>query len=205
VLTGPAGSGKTAVGRRLSAMTGRDFVDMAVEIVGAHGNVHEMSDDGRISIERDVVTEIAPKRNLVIATTPTTLLDEENVIAFLGAEVFHLSASTEELAARIAADGIEFRPELSGADDLSDAIEKLDGERAAQYEKFTTIDTTELSIDQVVDALRAAGAPIEDPQEAAATEAAAGGMDKTTRIYMYIITAGVVIMAVLLFLMLSFS
>lgn len=205
VLTGPAGVGKSSVGQRIATLTGRELLDIGAEIAAAHGKVHELPEAQRLEIERKLVADAAPKRNLVIATTPATLLDQDNIVALLGAEVFHLSASTDTLVERVTADGIAMRPQLAEADDLADEIERLAGERSEDYERFTTVDTSGMSLEQTIDALRKAGAPIEDPTAFAATQAtSAGGMDATTRIYAFVIAAALAVLVVLFVLILSF-
>lgn len=175
VLTGFMATGKSAVGRRVATITGRTFVDLDAEITAKHGSIPEIFANGGEErfreIEREMVAEFAPRRNQVIATGGGTLLDHDNVVSFLGAEVFTLTADAEEIHERVLADGIARRPLLADSEDVPATINALLAERAEAYGKFTAVDTTGKSIDGVVDALRAAGAPIEveeslDPQAA---------------------------------------
>lgn len=204
VLVGPAGVGKSTIGRRISTLGSREFVDIGAELTAAYGNVHELGEDKRLEIERQLIADYAPKRNMVIATTPTTLADQENLVAFLAAEVYHLSASTEELAERVTQDGLAMRPELAEADDLNAAIDKLRDERAEMYEKFPTIDTTGLSVEQTIDALRTAGAKITDPSAVTDSGITGGGTDTQTQIFYVVISIAAAIALVLLILVLTF-
>ncbi len=203
VLTGPAGSGKSTIGRRIATLTSREFVDLGAELVAKFGDVRELEDDHRLEVEQELVKDYAPKRNLVIATTPTTFLDNENIVSMLGAEVYHLTASTEELAKRVMADGLAMRPELAEADDLNAAIDALRDERSEVYNKFPTIDTTDQSIEQSIDALRAAGADVEEPM-VMGEPLSAGGTDAQTRVFYFAIAICLAIAIVLFILVLSF-
>jgi shikimate kinase len=164
VLTGFMGTGKSAVGQRLATLTGREYVDTDAEIIAKHGAIeHIFTRDGEEhfrALEREVVSDLAPRRNIVIATGGGTLLDEDNVLALLGAEIFTLKADPDEIVRRVMADGIEGRPLLSNSDDPSETIRALLAERAEAYERFSSVDTTGKSIDEVIDALRDAGASI---------------------------------------------
>ncbi len=164
VLTGFMGTGKSAVGRRIATLTGRTFVDLDAEIIAKHGSIPDIFADGGEArfraIEKAMVAEFAPKRNQVIATGGGTLLDHDNVVALLGAEVFALTADASEIHQRVMADGIESRPLLANAEDVPATINAMLAERAEAYGRFTSVDTTGKSIDGVVDALKEAGAPI---------------------------------------------
>lgn len=166
VLTGFMGTGKTVVGRRIAEVSGRTFVDLDLEIVAKHGEIAKIFErDGEErfrEIERETVARIAPNRNLVIATGGGTMLDPDNVVAFLGADIFTLSADADKIFERVQADGIDGRP-LLDTDDPKAEVERLLSERAETYEKFTSIDTTDMSVDEVVSAIGAAGGDVEPP------------------------------------------
>lgn len=164
VLTGFMGTGKSAVGRQIAAETGRTFVDLDAEIVTEYGDIpaifSEHGEQRFRKIEREMVAKFAPLRNQVIATGGGTLLDHENVVAFLGAEVFALSADAKTIRDRVLADGIEKRPLLAQSDDVTATIAALLEERSEAYGRFTQVDTTGKSVDEVVAALRDAGATL---------------------------------------------
>lgn len=204
VLTGFMGTGKSAVGKRVATMTGRTFVDIDQEIISKHGSIPEIFQAGGEEqfrkIEREIVAEIAPRRNQVIATGGGTLLDADNIVAFLGAEVYTLTAEPDEIERRVRADGIESRPLLANSENVSGTIAALMAERSEAYAKFTAVDTTGKSVDGVVDALRAAGAPIATEQTVDPT----ASKDKTNQVLYGVIGIAFVIAVVLLLLVLSF-
>lgn len=208
VLTGPLGAGKTAVGRRIATLTGREFVDMHAEIVGLHGDLSgEDATAQRNMVEREMVEKLTPRRDLVIATTSTTMLNADNVVSFLGSEVYNLTADTSTLLERMTDEGIALRPQLAEADDASKTLRGLVDEGARTLAKFPTVDTTDMELSEVIDALRDAGADIVDPAAVAATGSGLEGtadMDATTRVFVYVIAAALAVLVVLLFLVLTF-
>ena len=205
VLTGFMGTGKSAVGRRLATQTGRTFVDLDAEIIAKHGSIADLFAEGGEerfrTIEREMVAEFSPKRNQVIATGGGTMLDPDNVVAFLGAEVFTLTASPEEIEKRVIADGIEGRPLLANADDVSETIATMLAGRSEAYEKFTAVDTTNRSIDEVIEALRDAGADIPLADQEADTQESSKKADKALIV---VVAICAVIALALLVLVLSF-
>ena len=170
------GTGKTAVARRLASATGREFVDTDEEIVVSHGPIPAIFErDGEEQFrefERAVVARLAPKRNLVISTGGGTMLDSENVLSFVGAEIYTLTAEPDEIISRLTEEGLGTRPLLAGADDPEQAIRSLLAERRDAYARFTSIDTTGKSIEEVLDALRDSGASIPTEEEQTNAEAA---------------------------------
>lgn len=202
VLTGFMGTGKTAVGRHAAEISGREFVDIDAQIVAKHGDIagifEEAGEDAFREMERAVVAEIAPRRNLVIATGGGTLLDPDNVVAMLGADIFTLTATPEEITERVSADGIGSRPLLGGAEDPAARISELLGERADAYGKFTQIDTTGKSIEQIVRELKVAGADLAPPDPSAA------GGNTRERLLWAIIAIALAIVVILFVLVMTF-
>lgn len=200
------GTGKSVVGRRLATITGRDFVDTDSEIIAKHGAIANIFDrDGAEhfrELERAIVSGLAPRRNLVIATGGGTLLDSENVLALMGNEIFTLTADPDEIIRRVTEDGIETRPLLADADDPAAVINGLLAERSEAYERFTTVDTTGKSIEEVIDALRDAGATVgaEDEVIADAVSARSTGDIAVT----LIIAMAVAVLIVLIVLVMTF-
>lgn len=202
VLTGFMGTGKSAVAKRIAAETGRTFVDIDAEIVAEHGGIPDLfasAGEARFrEIERETVAKFAPLRNQVIATGGGTLLDQENVIAFLGAEIFTLTADPEEIENRVLADGIESRPLLAQSDDPAAKISELLADREEAYGKFTQVDTTGKTIDQVVDALKDAGASISSAPE---LDPVAAGNKADRILYAIIGVVGVIALIVLILIL----
>lgn len=202
VLTGFMGTGKSAVAKRIAAETGRTFIDIDAEIVAEHGSIPEIfASAGEAAfreIERATVAKFAPMRNQVIATGGGTMLDQENVIAFLGAEVFTLTATPEEIKDRVIADGIEGRPLLADSEDPEETITQMLADRQEAYDKFTQVDTTGKTIDQVVSAMKDAGASITPAVEFDPVASA----NKTNRIlYAVLAVLGLLAIAVLVLLL----
>ncbi len=162
------GTGKSTVGRHAAEISGREFVDLDAEIVAKHGEISTIFEqsgaDAFRDMERAVVAEVAPRRNLIIATGGGTLLDPTNVVAMLGADIFTLTATPEEIADRITTDGIRSRPLLGDAEDPVVRVTELLAERDDAYTKFTQIDTTGKSVEQVVQDLVDAGADLSAPE-----------------------------------------
>lgn len=170
------GTGKTAVARRLASASGREFIDTDEEIVLGHGPIPAIFErDGEEhfrELERTVVARLAPRRNLVISTGGGTMLDSENVLSFVGAEIYTLTAEPEEILTRLTEEGLGTRPLLAESADPEQAIRSLLAERHDAYARFTSIDTTGKSIEEVIDALRDVGASIASEEEQAGADAA---------------------------------
>lgn len=200
------GTGKSAVGRRLATVTGREFIDTDAEIVARHGSIENIfsreGEDHFRELERGVIAELGPRRNLVIATGGGTMLDSDNVLALMGNEIFTLTADPTEIVRRVTADGIEGRPLLADSDDPEETIASLLEERSEAYGRFSAVDTTGKSVDEVVDALRDAGASIASNSDATAEAASArssGDVAVTAAIALAIAVLIVVIVLVLTF------
>ena len=197
------GTGKTTVGRELAARSGRTFVDLDEEIVKVHGPIADVFAEGGEDLfrelEREAVAKVSPQRNLVIATGGGTLLDEDNVVALLGSEIYTLTASPTAIAERITAEGISSRPLLAEADDIDEEIQRLLDERKGVYERFPTIDTTNKSIDEIVTSIGDAGADISAPVSSSAL--AATGRD-SREIVLYGIIALLTVLAIAIFIVL---
>lgn len=200
------GTGKTAVAKELASRTGRDLIDTDAEIILVHGSIENIFDsDGEAhfrQLERDVIASLAPRRNLVIATGGGTLLDPDNVLALMGTEIFTLTADPDEILRRITNDGTETRPLLADSDDPAETIRSMLEARQDAYDRFPAVDTTGKSIDEVIDALRDAGATIESTEEIE-TEAASERSSADTAITV-VIAMAVAVLIVLIVLVLSF-
>ena len=196
VLTGLDGTGKNAVGRRISTLTGRGFVDINAELAASHGSLvahtDEESAEQLAAAERELIVKLAPQRNLVIATGETTMLDQENVVALLGAEVFTLTSDVNEI-----------EKQLEGTDNVRSAeeLQQLLDSRAEQYGRFTTVDTSGKTAEDVIAALREVGASI---AEAGDGLAEAQNQDNVNRIFMVVIAVALAVLIVVLFLVLTF-
>ncbi|HEY3519027.1 MAG TPA: shikimate kinase AroK [Gammaproteobacteria bacterium] len=82
-LIGPMGSGKTAVGRRLAALLGLQFIDSDAEIEKRTGvdirYIFEREGEARFrERERDVIADLTALEDVVIATGGGVILDPAN-------------------------------------------------------------------------------------------------------------------------------
>ncbi len=149
VLCGFMGTGKTAVGRELAALLGREFIDLDAVVAERHGGTvadifAQEGEEGFRRREREVVEDLAPARGAVLATGGGVLLDAANrnhLIA--GGELVLLTASPRVLARRLARD--RDRPLLARAQDLLGHITAMLAERAPIYAPIERqIDTSAL-------------------------------------------------------------
>lgn len=122
VLTGMPGSGKTTIGRLLSKITGKKFVDMDSEIEKKAGTTipeifSEKGEDVFRNMESDVAANLGKERGLIIATGGGAVLRAENIDALRqNGKLIHIRRSVEKLA-------MGGRPLSSGLDALK-AMEK---------------------------------------------------------------------------------
>ena len=159
VLTGFMGTGKTEVGRRLARALGRPFVDTDDLVAAAAGRpVPEIfATDGEPrfrALERSAVEQACGVPEAVIATGGGTVLDPENRRRLAAAgPIVCLSARPEDILRRVR--DAASRPLLAGARDRLGHIRTLLDERGPTYALAThTIDTTGLTLDQVVERVR---------------------------------------------------
>ena len=104
VLVGFMGSGKTSVGKRLSAVLGRGFTDMddyiekkenltVTEIFAQKGEPYFRA------LERELCAEFAAGGGRIIATGGGVVKDAENVAALKrGGIIFYLKSTPEQIA-----------------------------------------------------------------------------------------------------------
>ncbi len=142
-LFGMMGSGKSTVGRALSARLGRGFADTDAEIVRWRGatipEIFEAEGEPAFrAYEARVVRELATFQDLVLALGGGVVLDDGNVadLALTGILV-HLKASPDVLVERLT-DEAAGRPLLAG-DDLEGRIHALLDERAARYAEVADV------------------------------------------------------------------
>jgi len=147
VLTGFMGTGKSSVGRALADRLDLEFVDTDALIEERHGPITEIF----ASQGQAAATELAQRTGLVIATGGGMLLDERNAAALDSTGVvICLTATVDELAARLLVDGERSKRPLLAGDDARHRIESLLADRSEGYGRFTQIDTTGRSIAEIV-------------------------------------------------------
>jgi shikimate kinase len=162
ILTGFMATGKTEVGRRLAHLLGRPFVDTDELVVAAAGrSIAEIfAREGEAhfrTLERNAVVQACTVPEAVIATGGGTLVDPENRRRLCAAgPVLCLTAAPEEILSRVGDPAT--RPLLAEqvADERLARIQALLDERATAYAAAAhAVDTTGLSIEQVVERVRA--------------------------------------------------
>jgi shikimate kinase len=153
-LIGFMAVGKSAIGRTLARKLRRRFVDLDRVIEKAEGSkVREIFErEGEAyfrQLEKQALATVLEANNQVIATGGGVILDDQNIqILRDKAVLIGLSAEMDVLLAR-AGDGPK-RPLLHGSN-RREKIEDLLRQRAARYaQAHVTIDTSNLTVDQVV-------------------------------------------------------
>lgn len=155
ILIGFMGTGKSSVSRLLADKLGWSRIDSDEEIERSENR--KISDifavdgeEGFRTIETSVLNKLlTAKEPAVIATGGGAVLREENRNMMLeNGFVAALHASPEQIIARVSAD--TSRPLLQG--DLHNRVHTLLDQRKGIYEfAHLTVDTTELTVEEVVD------------------------------------------------------
>ena len=163
ILTGFMATGKTEVGRRLARRLGRPFVDIdgLVETAAGHTVADIFAREGEAGFrtrERAAVAEACGMPEAVVATGGGTLLDPENRRRLAAAgPIVCLAAAPEEILRRVGDPAS--RPLLvngGGRPGGLARVRALLAERAPVYALAThAVDTSGLSVDQVVERVRA--------------------------------------------------
>ena len=141
VLIGYRCSGKTTVGKLLAWDLKREFLDTDRFIEGKtgfpiHSYVSQMGWRDFRTVEKEVVSHVASRDDLVIATGGGVVIDRENVRNLKkNGWVVWLDTGVQVIRERMkkAQKSGEFRPTLSGADPLKE-IERILRERMPVYE-----------------------------------------------------------------------
>jgi shikimate kinase len=160
VLTGFMGTGKTEVGRRLARQLGRPFIDTDDLVAAAAGRsvaeIFAAEGEPRFrALERTAVEQACAVPEAVIATGGGTVLDPENRrrLAVAG-PIVCLRARPEDIVRRVR--DPQSRPLLAGTrKDRIGRIRTMLAERAPTYAFAAhTVDTTGLTLDEVVERVR---------------------------------------------------
>ena len=164
-LIGFMGTGKTSVGKRLAKRLDWEFVDVDELIESAAGKpvADIFSDHGEPvfrRLEKRTIKRVAHGSQQVIATGGGTFLDVESqrLLRAIG-PVVCLTATPDAILQRVTRGGAK-RPLLGDPASRHERIEQLLAHRAAAYAKADiTIDTTHLSVEDVVERIWEAIAP----------------------------------------------
>ncbi|GLI28795.1 shikimate kinase [Agromyces rhizosphaerae] len=153
VLIGPMGSGKTKLGRRVSARLELPFIDTDADVVAKHGPIHELfAREGEASFrakEREAVAA-ALRERAVVSLGGGAVLDRDTQHDLAGASVVRLLVDEATVAARLGAGGAR-RPLLDGGG--IDAWARIAAERRPVYDALA---------DLVVDTNRGTAAQLTD-------------------------------------------
>jgi shikimate kinase len=165
VLIGCRACGKTSVGKALARALARPFVDLDEELVATAGrSVAEIvADEGWPGFrrrEKELVQHYGRLAGQVLAPGGGVVLDPENVETLREhGLIIWLTADPATLGQRLRGDqgSGEFRPSLTGRDPVAE-MEQVLAEREPLYRAAAhlIVDTTGLSIDQVVGRILAA-------------------------------------------------
>lgn len=157
-LVGPMGAGKSTVGRLLSSMLGREFIDSDAEIVRRAGMdipglFAQRGEEGFRELEAEILADLTSRRGLVLATGGGAVKRPENRQCLRNrGRSFYLLATPEAQFARTRGDSQ--RPLLRNDDPLG-TLRRLFAERDPLYREAAgdVVDTSGLSPRQVAESI----------------------------------------------------
>jgi shikimate kinase/3-dehydroquinate synthase len=154
ILTGFMGTGKTTIGEEIARRMGTSFVDMDIEIEARAGKpiYRIFAEDGEAAfrqMETALCEQLSEQRGLVIATGGGALVDPANrTLMMESGTVICLSCDADEILRRVG-DNAD-RPLLNVANPQAEIERLLQARREAYAAVPWQIDTTALSIEQVI-------------------------------------------------------
>jgi shikimate kinase len=153
-LTGFMAVGKTHVGRKLARRLGWRFVDVDRAIEKSEGmkvqEIFNRDGEGRFrALEKQKLREILGGERQVIATGGGAVLDPENLALLKEKTLLVCLTATPETILDRAGGGT--RPLLEAADRGARVKELLDRRASLYAQAHATVDTENLTIDQVVE------------------------------------------------------
>ena len=150
-------AGKSAVGRQLAKRLGRPFVDLDRLIEKSAGlkvrQIFEQKGEGYFRhLEKEMLARVLADDGQVIATGGGVVLDDDNLKRLREQTLsIGLIASIETILRRVGSGGT--RPLLKG----TDRRQRIEGLLKAREDRYAqahiTIDTNDLTLNQVVDRL----------------------------------------------------
>ena len=161
LLTGMMGSGKSAVGRRLSERLGWRFFDTDLEVEAASGRsipeTFAREGEARFRELESAVMERIPDRKAVVALGGGALVDPGNrALAKRKGTLVLLEATPETLASRLEGDSHEARPLMreTCGDERTERLRNLLSERRDAYAAADLrVSTERRSVEQVCEAV----------------------------------------------------
>lgn len=164
-LIGYRATGKSRVGRQLSAMLGLGFVDMDAELTGRMGTsirefVARSGWPAFRHLEKMLLEEVHRREHLVVATGGGVVLDEGNTRGMRRhGRVVWLTTAPGTIQGRMLADpgSRHSRPPLTDAAELSAEIERTLAERLPLYRRAAdfSVDTDGLTVEEACRAIAA--------------------------------------------------
>jgi shikimate kinase len=157
ILTGFMGTGKSSVGQKVAQRLNKRFVDTDVVIATETGKTiaaifAEQGEAHFRALERAAIARVSEAQDIVVATGGGAMVNEDNARRLKeSGMVICLTAAPDVIWARVQNNAD--RPLLQGENPL-DKIRLLLASRAEAYAKADlTIDTSTLSIDEVVETI----------------------------------------------------
>lgn len=157
ILVGFMGTGKTVVGKALARRLGFNYIDTddIIEEMAGKTIPEIFAEDGEPhfrEIEKRAISSLADYEKYVVACGGGAVIFDENIQQMKNAGiVICLSARPEVIYERVKDD--TYRPLLQVPDPLQ-RIKELLAQRQSQYNKADImIDTSELSVEEVVDSI----------------------------------------------------
>jgi shikimate kinase len=156
-LTGPMGVGKTTIGQAVAAALEAEYYDLENEILTREGqsaaDIRELFGEARLkTLERAAVRELTLRRHAVVAISGEAMLDETNHSRLLeSGPVLCLTCALNEILRRLhVVRGAWFQSPYNRATMLS----RLKRERSVIGLELPQLDTSRLSIDDTIDAVK---------------------------------------------------
>ncbi len=155
ILTGFMATGKTTIAKRLANQLNYEWIDTDEMIVQQTGlsvaQIFQKKGEPVFrALEKDLAQHLSTRQGLVISTGGGMLLNPENVsLLSQNGQIFCLTASPEEILRRISDDTHAKRPLLESPDPMN-RIKTLLKQREEGYARFTQIDTSGKTPEQVV-------------------------------------------------------
>ncbi len=158
ILTGFMATGKTTVGKLLAEQLGYDFVDTDHLIENRCGQsvaeiFREKGEAAFREMEAAMARELGDREGLVISTGGRLMLDPANAAALSRrGRVFCLVATPEEILERASKDTQVKRPLLEASNPMDRIVELLH-QRKEAYGRFSQLETSAASPDEVTQKL----------------------------------------------------
>lgn len=143
-LIGMMGSGKSTIGRILSSVLDKEFIDMDLEIERARGTsiseIFEKEGEEEFRrLEKNLLKKLIHRDEIVVSTGGGIILDKENRQILKGENAVYLRLPPADLYRRVTVNG---RPLLKEG---KESIFRIWEERRELYEQFPSVETSSQS------------------------------------------------------------